>query len=247
MPGTLSTAGMPSSRETIAAWLCTRTRVAHHGDGAEEQRRPRRIGDRADEHVAGLELARVRRVEDDAGRPRRRAPADRDPADRRPRPPAPPGWDVDPQRPRGRIGDVSLEPRRRDALVEVALALAARSAMTVGEVRRVGDEVGELGGRDAEGQPDVRRPAALGGAPCQFVQHPPGAEVLQDQDVLGPLAGDRSLARHHGAAAGHPPLVPAAGWRLPRPAPHRHQPAGEPATTAGSRSAGAWRRRSIAA
>ena len=82
MPGTLSTAGMPSSRATIAAWLWIGAGVAHDGGRAEEQRRPRRVGDRADEHLARLEPAWVGRIDDHSRRPRGGAPADGDARER---------------------------------------------------------------------------------------------------------------------------------------------------------------------
>ena len=68
----------------------------------------------------------------------------------------------------------------------------------------LGDHAGELTGLatksasslggDTEREADVGRPAAFGGAAHQFVQHPTGAEVLEHEDVLGPLPADRAVA-----------------------------------------------------
>ena len=67
---TLTTHGMPSSRLTMTAWLFMRADVDDHAAGGHEQRRPRRIGLRRDQDVAGLERRRVAGVEDHPRRPR---------------------------------------------------------------------------------------------------------------------------------------------------------------------------------
>ena len=77
MPGTLSTAGMPELAGDDGGVALHGAGVAHHRGGAEEQRRPRRVGDGAHQHLAGLEAAWVARIDDDAGAvpmPCRRSP-----------------------------------------------------------------------------------------------------------------------------------------------------------------------------
>ena len=74
-----TTQGMPSSRLTITAWLSGAPDVDDDGGRRHEQRRPGRVGDRRHEHVAGIEGARVGRVEHDARHALDHARAARDP------------------------------------------------------------------------------------------------------------------------------------------------------------------------
>ena len=73
--------------------------------------------------------------------------------------------------------------------------------MSVGEGRRRGHVVGQLVDRDAERQPRVRGAAPLGGPPHELVQHEASPEVLEHEDVLGPLTSDAATTSH----ADHPP------------------------------------------
>ena len=77
------------------------------------------------------------------------------------------GRDCGAKRPRVGVGDVPVEPGWWEADGEVALLLGAGRDQ-VGEGVRGGDEVGELGDRDAEGQALVAWATTRRGPPNQF-------------------------------------------------------------------------------
>ena len=170
---TEATHGMPSSLDTIMAWLPMAPTSTIDGRGGDEQRRPRRVGDRGDEHLAGLQIGGVRRVA--ARRGRRRWP--RPVRWRRRAAPRPPDrGDLDGRAlgPRAERWRHAVDHPRRLQLAELGVLGQPRvDAIDVG--RGIGDEAVELGVEQhadvarlvehtARHHPAARAPARRGGS-----------------------------------------------------------------------------------
>ena len=144
------------------------TDVDHNGRRAEEQRRPCRVGDRGDEDIARLDVARVAGIEDHPCRTAGHSPAHADAVERA-REPHTMRWPAA-QLPRIGVRDVALEPERRHArLQEVALLGALGDHL--GEPGRVPHELVELPGGDQVAVATVSRTPARLGTGRQLVEH----------------------------------------------------------------------------
>ena len=133
------------------------------GDG-EEERGPRRIGDRCDQHIIGAEVSRIGRIDHDSGEPAGRARADAHPVQL--------PWAVvrcrlrGPARPGLRWRQLTLEPERWHTRLE-EVATPAPLVDQGGERRWVSEQVRELVDRDHEQvvAGEVDPPGQLGEGP----------------------------------------------------------------------------------
>ncbi len=162
--------------------------VAYDCDRSEEKWCPRRIGYCTNQHLARFETAWVCWIRDDPSGARSDAATDcdtrHDGASQRSF-----GADLIADRPRRRIRNTALEPRWRDASIEIIGELGSL-ADRVSEVGWRGDIVSQFVGGDTEGKPWIRRPATLCCPTNKFMQDTAGGEVLEHHDVLRPFACD---------------------------------------------------------
>ena len=205
MPGTLSTAGMPSSRATIAAWLWTApvsqtTAAALRNSGVQDGSVIGQTSTSPGSSPRGSAGSRITRAGPDAVPPLTAMPDTVVPAA------GAVGRDSARERPRVGVGDVPVEPGWWEAGGEVALLLGAGRDQVgegVGLATKSASSVTvtQKARRSSLGPPRVGRPTN------QFVEHEAGTQVLEHEDVLGPLTADRALPGDQRAAPCEPSQV----------------------------------------
>ena len=236
MPGTLITAGMPSSRATMAAWLCWAP-VSHTTAAAARNSGVHEVGDGAHEDLAGLESARIAGIEDGAGASRCPAAVHPDPgqgrADRRAARAHRRGAS------RGRIRDLVVEPEGHP-IVEVPLLGRPLSDDLVEVSRRLDVARARRSSRRARaGVLGVRRVRPPGAPARAAPVGPPGSRAARMSLALARRSpSDRRWRRPHEAPEGasDEPL------RLERGLGVGSEP---PGREVGIATSGTWRRRSM--